>query len=100
MTATAVHAPYQCIDSRTREPFTHTKDTVVVQAYQIPDTLIHHSLQVNRFMLMARLAQYWLMDFYSRGNTILVKLELWELVMVFNNGLLHKVGPLVQVGDA
>ena len=23
-------------------------------------------LRVNRFMLMARLAQYWLMDFYSR----------------------------------
>ncbi len=63
MTATAVHAPYQCIDSRTGEPFIHTEDAVVVQAYQIHDTLIHRSLRVNRFMLMARLAQYWLMDF-------------------------------------
>ncbi len=27
LTATAVHAPYQCIDSRTGEPLTHTKDT-------------------------------------------------------------------------
>ena len=66
MTATAAHAPYQCINSRTGEPFTHTEDAVVVQAYQVPDTLIHRSLRVNRFMLMARLAQYWLMDFYSR----------------------------------
>ena len=66
MTATAVHAPYQCIDSRTGEPFTHTEDAVVVEAYQIHDTLIHRSLRVNRFMLLARLAQYWLMDFYSR----------------------------------
>jgi hypothetical protein len=66
MTATAAQEPYQCIDSRTGEPFTHTKDTSVVQAYQVPDTLIHRSLRLNRFMLMARLAQYWLMDFYSR----------------------------------
>jgi hypothetical protein len=66
MTATAAQALYQCIDSRTGEPFIPTEDTSVVQAYQVPDTLIHHSLGVNRFMLMARLAQYWLMDFYSR----------------------------------
>ena len=66
MTATAAHAPYQCIDSRTGEPFTHTEDAVVVEAYQIHDTLINRSLRVNRFMLLARLAQYWLMDFYSR----------------------------------
>ncbi len=58
MTATAARAPYQCIDSRTGEPFTHTEDAVVVQAYQIHDTLTHHSLRVNRFMFMARLAQY------------------------------------------
>jgi hypothetical protein len=32
MTATAAHAPYQCIDSRTGEPFTHTEDAVVVEA--------------------------------------------------------------------
>ncbi len=66
MTATAAQAPYQCIDSRTGEPFTHTEDTCVVQAYQVPDILIHCSLRVNCFMLMARLAQYWLIDFYSR----------------------------------
>ncbi len=66
MTATAAHAPYQCIDSRTGEPFTHTEDAVVVLANQVHDTLIHCSLRVNRFMLMARLAQYWLMDFYLR----------------------------------
>ena len=44
MTATAAQAPYQCIDSRTGELFTHTEDTSVVQAYQVPDTLIHSSL--------------------------------------------------------
>jgi hypothetical protein len=66
MTARAVHAPYQRIDSRTGEPFTHIKDADVVQAYQLPDTLINRSLRVNRFMLMARLAQYWLMDLYLR----------------------------------
>jgi hypothetical protein len=49
MTATVAQAPsYQCIDSRTGELFTHTEDASVVQAYQVPDTLIHHSLRVNR----------------------------------------------------
>jgi hypothetical protein len=66
MTARAAHAPYQCIDSRTGEPFTHIDDADVIQTYQVPDTLINRSLRVNRFMLMARLAQYWLMDLYSR----------------------------------
>jgi hypothetical protein len=66
MTARAAHAPYQCIDSRTGEPFTHIKDADVVQAYQVQDTFINHFLCVNRFMLMARLAQYWLMNLYSR----------------------------------
>ncbi len=44
MTATAAQAPHQCIDGRTGEPFTHTKDPCVVQAYQVPDVLIHCSL--------------------------------------------------------
>ncbi len=66
MTARVAHAPYQCIDSRTGEPFTHIEDADVIQVYQVPDTLTNHSLHVNHFMLMARLAQYWLMDLYSR----------------------------------
>ncbi len=66
MTATAVQAPNQRLDGRTGKPFTDTKDPCVVEAYQVPDVSVHCSLQVNRFMFMARLAQYWLMDFYSR----------------------------------
>ena len=66
MTASAPQPPYLCIDSRTGEPFTDTEDACVVQSYQVPDVFINRSLRVNRFMLMARLAQYWLMDFYSR----------------------------------
>jgi uncharacterized protein YacL (UPF0231 family) len=66
MTAMAAHAPYQCIDSRTGEPFTLNEDADIIEAYQVPDSLTNRSLRVNRFMLMARLAQYWLMDLYSR----------------------------------
>ena len=66
MTATAVQASNQCIDGRTGKPFTDTEDPCVVQAYQVPDVSVHRSLRVNHFMFMARLAQYWLMDFYSR----------------------------------
>jgi hypothetical protein len=66
MTARAAHAPYQCIDSRIGEPFTHIDNADVIQTYQVPDTLINCSLCVNRFTLMARLTQFWLMDLYSR----------------------------------
>ena len=62
MTARAAHATYQRIDSRTGEPFTLNKDADIIETYQVPDTLTNHSLCVNRFMLMARLTQYWLMD--------------------------------------
>ncbi len=33
---------------------------------RVPDVLICCLLRVNYFMLMAQLAQYWLMDFYSQ----------------------------------
>ena len=66
MTATAAHEPYLCIDSQTGEPFAPNEDPLEVEVYQVPDISVQHSLRVNRFMLMARLAQYWLMDFYSR----------------------------------
>jgi hypothetical protein len=66
MTATAPQEPYLYVDSRTGEPFTDTEDACVVQSYKVPDVLFNRTLRVNRFMLMARLAQYWLMDFYSR----------------------------------
>ncbi len=64
MTATAAHEPYLCIDSRTGEPFAPNEDSLEVEVYQVQDISVQRSLQVNRFMLMARLAQYWLMDFF------------------------------------
>ena len=65
MTAAAAHEPYLCIDSQTREPFAANKDPLEVEVYQVPDISVQRSLRVNHFMLMARLAQYWLMNFYS-----------------------------------
>jgi hypothetical protein len=66
MTATAAHEPHFCIDSRTGEPFAPNENPLEVEVYQVPDISVQRSLQVNRFMLMARLAQYWLMEFYSQ----------------------------------
>jgi hypothetical protein len=64
MTAQASYAPFQCIDSHTGELFAPTKDQCQVEAYKVPDVLICCLLRVNYFMLMAQLAQYWLVDFY------------------------------------
>ncbi len=57
-TATAAHEPYLCIDSQTGESFAPNEDLLEVEVYQVPDISVQHSLRVNRFMLMARLAQY------------------------------------------
>jgi hypothetical protein len=66
MTAQARYAPFQCIDICIGELFASTKDQCQVEANQLQGVLIHRPLKVNSFMLMARLAQYWLMDFYLR----------------------------------
>ncbi len=66
MTAQASYPPFQCIDIRTGELFAPTKDQCQVKANRVPDVSNCHLLRVNRFMLMAQLAQYWLMDFYLR----------------------------------
>ncbi len=66
MTATTAHEPYLCIDSQIGEPFALNKNPSEVEVYQVPDISVQCSLRVNHFMLMARLAQYWLMDFYSQ----------------------------------
>jgi hypothetical protein len=50
----------------TGELFAPTKDQCQVEANRVPNVLICHLLRVNRFMLMAWLAKYWLMDFYLR----------------------------------
>jgi hypothetical protein len=66
MTAQASYAPFQCIDIPIGELFAPTKDQCQVKANRVRGVLICRLLRVNCFMLMARLAQYWLMDFYSR----------------------------------
>ena len=66
MTAQASYAPFQCIDICTGELFAPTKYQCQVEANRVPDVLICHLLRVNHVMLMAQLAQYWLMDFYLR----------------------------------
>ncbi len=66
MTAQASYPLFQCIDIPTGELFAPTKDQCLVEANRVPDVLIRHLLRVNCFMLMAQLAQYWLMDFYSQ----------------------------------
>ncbi len=64
MTAQATYAPFQCIDIRTGELFAATKDQCQVEANRVQGVSICCLLRVNCFMLMALLAQYWLMDFY------------------------------------
>jgi hypothetical protein len=65
MMAQASYPPFECIDICTGELFAPTKDQCQVKANRVPDVSICCLLRVNRFMLMAGLAQYWLMDFYS-----------------------------------
>jgi hypothetical protein len=60
MTAQASHPPFQCIDIHTGELFATTKDQCQVKANQVQCVLICHLMRVNHFILMARLAQYWL----------------------------------------
>ncbi len=66
MTAQASYPQLQCIDICTGELFAPTKDQCQVKANRVPVVSIHCLWKVNRFMLMVRLAQYWLMDFYLR----------------------------------
>ncbi len=60
MTAQASYALFQCIDICTGDLFAPTKDQCQVEANRVPDVSIRHLLRVNCFMLMAQLAQYWL----------------------------------------
>ncbi len=54
------------IDGRTGEPFAPTEAQSDVEEHKLQGVLIRRILRVNCFMLLARVAQYWLMDFYSR----------------------------------
>jgi hypothetical protein len=66
LTAQAQYTPFENIDSHTGEPFAPTEDQCQIEEHHVQDVSIHCLLRVNLFMLMARLSQYWLMDFYSR----------------------------------
>ncbi len=64
MTAQASYALFQWIDICTGELFASTKDQCQVKANRVRGVLICCLLRVNHFMLMARRAQYWLIDFF------------------------------------
>ena len=66
MTAHAGYAPLQYIDGCTGEPFAPKELQSEIGEHKLQDVLIWRILRVNCFMLLARVAQYWLMDFYSR----------------------------------
>jgi hypothetical protein len=66
MTAQARYAPVECVDSGTGQAFAPTKDQSEIEEHQVQGGSIFPRLRVNRFMMMSRLAQYWLMDFYSQ----------------------------------
>ncbi len=61
------HARYysetQIIDNRTGEPFASDEDVDQVEQHGIQVTTCQF-LGVNWFILMFRLAQYWLLDFF------------------------------------
>ncbi len=66
MTAQASYPPFQYIDICTGELFAPTENQCQVKANRVPDVSIRQFLRGNHFMLMVRLAQYWLMDFCLR----------------------------------
>ncbi len=66
MTARAPYGPVECIDSRTGEAFAPTEDQSEIEENQVQGASTFPHVRVNRFTMMARLAQYWFMDFYSQ----------------------------------
>ncbi len=68
MTAQAPYGPVEFIDSRTGEAFAPTEDQSEIEENQVQGASTFPHVRVNRFTMMARLAQYWLMDFYLLLN--------------------------------
>ena len=66
MTAMAVGPPFEILDSQTEYPFLPNQNSSEIEEHQIEGIAVRRTLRTNRFMLMSRVAQYWLMDFYSR----------------------------------
>jgi hypothetical protein len=65
-TAMAVGPPFEILDSRTGYPFLPNRNSSEIEEHQIEGIAVRRTLRTNCFMLMSRVAQYWLMDFYSR----------------------------------
>jgi len=63
MSAPAPYGPVECVDSHTGEAFALTEEQSEIEEHQVQGASLFLRLSVNRLMLMARLAQYWLMDF-------------------------------------
>ena len=66
MTAEATHSPYLNIDSRTGNPFPADAPIADIEMYSVPGVSLQRILNVNRFVLMCRVASYWCLDTYSR----------------------------------
>ena len=66
MTAEATHSPYLNIDSRTGNPFPADAPIADIETHSVPNVSMRRTLNVNRFVLMCRLASYWCLDTYSR----------------------------------
>ena len=83
-TAQASYAPFQCIDICTGELFAPTKDQCQVKANRVQGVSICRLLRVNCFVLLAWLAQYWLMDFHlqvlDQRMSIIRKIKTWIMM--------------------
>ena len=65
MTALAAEPPFKIYDCQTGHPFFPNENVSKIEENQIEGSTVRQILRTNRFMLMSRVAQYWLMDFYS-----------------------------------
>jgi hypothetical protein len=66
MTALAAEPPFEILDRQTGHPFFPNENVSEIEENQIEGSTVCQILRTNHFMLMSRVAQYWLMDFYSR----------------------------------
>ena len=66
MTDLAAEPQFEILDRRTGHPFFPNENVSKIEENQIEGSAVCQILRTNRFMLMSRVAQYWLMDFYSR----------------------------------
>ncbi len=66
MTALAAEPPFEILDRQTGHHFFPNENVSEIEEKQIEGSAVCQILRTDRFMLMSRVAQYWLMDFYSR----------------------------------